>query len=158
MRRSPSTAGWFQLVVGIAVIAWWALAAATNGIPELEDGRTDIVFHIAAELVMAWLLIAAGFSVLRRGITPRTTLLSGLALGALAYSSINSPGYFAEQRSWWAVGMFAAIGATAALTALSIGGSAARSERSDDGGAPAVRSKPMSRQRTTSSHDIPSPR
>ena len=153
MRRNPShrIAGWFQFALGIAVVAWWALLAATNGIPELEEGRIDIVFHIAAELVMAWLLIAAGFAVLRRGITPTSTLLSGLALGALAYSSINSPGYFAEQRAWWAVVMFGAIGVAVVLTALSIGGSTSRSERSDGGGAPAVRSKPMSKQRTTSS-------
>ena len=120
MKRDPShrVAGWFQILVGIGVISWWAVAAATNGIPELEDGRIDIVFHIAAELVMGWLLIAAGFWVLRRDITPRTTMLSGLALGALAYSSINSPGYFAEQRAWWAVGMFATVCTAAAVTAL----------------------------------------
>ena len=108
----------FQIVVGIGVIGWWAVAASTGGIEELQEGRTDIVFHIAAELSMAWLLIAAGMTILRRGTTHVATTLAGLALGALAYSCINSPGYFAERGEWWAVGMFAAIGAATALTAV----------------------------------------
>lgn len=150
--------GWFQFVIGVGVIAWWALAAAANGIPELEEGRVDIVFHIGAELVMAWLLIAAGLSILRRGITPKTSLLSGLALGALAYSSINSPGYFAEQATWWAVGMFAAVGAAAALTALSIVGTTTSAERSHGGDGLGVRSRPMSRQPTTPNRNLSSTR
>lgn len=113
-------AAWFQILVGIAVIGWWTVAAATNGIAELEQGRTDIVFHIAAEILMAWLLIAAGRLVIRRGMTSPTAVLSGLALGALMYSSINSPGYFAQQGAWWAVGIFAVIGAAAAVTARSL--------------------------------------
>lgn len=113
-------AAWFQILVGLAVVAWWTVAAATDGIVELEEGRTDIVFHIAAELVMAWLLIAAGRSVIQRGTTPATAVLSGSALGALLYSSINSPGYFAQQGAWWAVGMFTLIGAAAVVAARSL--------------------------------------
>lgn len=122
-------AAWFQILVGIAVIGWWTVAAATNGITELEEGRIDIVFHVAAELLMACLLISAGRTVLLRGTTPAGALLSGLALGALTYSSINSPGYFAEQGDWWAVVVFAAIGAAAAVTARSL---APRDSRPDE--------------------------
>lgn len=112
-------AAWFQIVVGVAIIGWWAVAAATNGIVELNEGRIDILFHIVAELVMAVLLIAAGVSIRRNGRTRPTTALSGLALGTLLYSSINSPGYFAERGEWWMVGMFAVIaGATVAAVVL----------------------------------------
>lgn len=104
-------AAWFQNAIGVSVIGWWTMAAATNRIPELEEGRIDIVFHIAAELVMAALLIAGGVSSIRHGRTLTTTMISHLALGTLLYSSINSPGYFAEQRAWRAVGMFAVLGA-----------------------------------------------
>lgn len=101
----------FQIAVGVAIIGWWAVAAATNGIVELNEGRIDILFHIVAELVMAVLLIAAGVSIRRNGRTRPATALSGLALGTLLYSSINSPGYFAERGEWSMVGMFAAIAA-----------------------------------------------
>lgn len=114
------TAAWFQIAVGTAVVAWWAVAAATNGIVELEQGRTDIVFHIAAELLMAWLLISAGTLLLQRGTTAATTILTGVALGALMYSSINSPGYFAERGAWWAVGLFVALAAAAAVVAITL--------------------------------------
>jgi hypothetical protein len=122
MSRKPMnrSAAWLQISVGVAVVAWWAIAAATDGIVELQEGRIDIVFHIAAELLMAWLLIAAGTSLLRRGRTPATRTMSALALGTLLYSSINSPGFFAEQGAWWAVAMFAAIAAAAAVTAASL--------------------------------------
>ncbi len=113
-------AAWFQIAVGVAIVGWWAVAAATNGIVELNEGRTDIVFHIAAELVMAGLLIVAGVALRRRGRTRATTMTSGLALGTLLYSTVNSPGYFAERGEWWAVGMFAVIGAASVLTALSL--------------------------------------
>ena len=112
-------ATWFQIVVGVAIIGWWAVAAVTNGIVELNEGRIDILFHIVAELVMAALLIIAGVSIRRNGRTVATTLVSGLALGTLLYSSINSPGYFAERGEWWLVGMFAVIaGATVGAVVL----------------------------------------
>jgi steroid 5-alpha reductase family enzyme len=113
-------AAWFQIVVGIAIIGWWAVAAATGGIVELDEGRIDIVFHIAAELVMAALLIGAGVALHRSGRTRTTTLISGLGLGMLLYSTINSPGYFAERGEWWAIGMFAAIAAVAAGTSIGL--------------------------------------
>jgi hypothetical protein len=110
-RQGLRLTAWFQIAVGVAVIGWWTTAATTNGIPELEEGRIDIVFHISAELVMAALLIAGGVSSIRHGRTLTTTMISGVGLGTLLYSSINSPGYFAEQRAWWAVVMFAILGA-----------------------------------------------
>jgi hypothetical protein len=118
--RGIRLAAWFQVAVGILVIAWWAIAASTSGIEEVNEGKTDIFFHIAAELSMAWLLILGGLALIRRGSTTVTATLAGFALGALVYSSINSPGYFAERGDWWAVGMFGAIGAAAILMAVGV--------------------------------------
>ena len=119
-RHRTHLAAWFQISIGIAIICWWIIAAATNGIVELEEGRIDIVFHIVAELLMAALLIIAGVSLRRRGQTRSTNVVSGLALGTLLYSSINSPGYFAEQGAWWALGMFAAIVAATVFVAMNL--------------------------------------
>lgn len=147
--RGIRLAGWFQIVIGISVIAWWAIAASTSGIEEVNEGRTDIFFHIAAELAMAWLLIFGGLALLRRGPTTLTATLAGFALGALLYSSINSPGYFAEREDWWAVGMFGAIGTAAIVTAVDIAtGGFRRPDRAGTGHKPrtGVRSEAMSDQ------------
>lgn len=121
MRKNPNhVVAWFQIVVGMCVFGWWITAALTDGIVELSEGRIDIIFHIAAELLMAGLLVAAGLSILRRGRTPQTTMLSGLALGSLLYSSVNSPGYFAQQGAWPAVALFAMLVVAGVGTAVSI--------------------------------------
>jgi hypothetical protein len=109
---------WFQVVVGLAVAGLWTVLLATGQVPEVQDGRVDIWFHLAAELTMAGLLVTAGAALLRR--SERAVLLSVLALGWLGYSAVNSPGYYAEAGEWAAVGMFAAVVAATvgALTAL----------------------------------------
>lgn len=125
MRKNANhVAAWFQIVVGVCVFGWWITAAMTDGIVEVNEGRSDILFHVAAELLMAGLLVAAGLSILRRGRTPQTTMLSGLALGSLLYSSVNSPGYFAQRGEWPAVAMFAVLlvaGAGAVVSLTSVG-------------------------------------
>jgi hypothetical protein len=107
-----------QLVVGMALVAVWSLLLATGQVPEVQQGRVDIWFHVAAEMVMAGLLLAAGTALLRRA--PRARLLSALALGWLGYSAVNSPGYYAQTGEWAVVGMFGlAMAATAgAVTVL----------------------------------------
>ena len=106
--------GWFLLAVGVSIAALWTLLLATGEVPEVTQGRGDIWFHIAAELAAAVLLVTAGAAVLRR--TTRSRTLAALALGALAYTVVNSPGYYAERGDWAVVGMFAVLLA-ATLTA-----------------------------------------
>jgi hypothetical protein len=109
---------WFQIVIGVAVAGLWTVLLATGQVPEVPDGRVDIWFHIAAEMVMAAALLTGGVVLLRaRRLGP---LLSAFALGWLGYSAVNSPGYYAEAGEWAAVGMFAAVVAATvgALTAL----------------------------------------
>jgi hypothetical protein len=83
---------WFQIVVGLALVALWTFLLAAGQVPEVQEGRVDIWFQIAAEMVMAGLLLAAGTALLRR--SERAVLLSALALGWLGYSAVNSPGYY----------------------------------------------------------------
>ena len=104
--------GWFQIVIGAAVAGLWTLLLATGQVPEVQAGQVDIWFHVAAELTMAAALLAGGIAVLRA--TPRGPLLSAFALGWLAYSAVNSPGYYAESGEWAVVAMFAVIVAAAA--------------------------------------------
>jgi hypothetical protein len=99
--------GWFELVVGSAILGLWSVLLATGQVPEVAAGQTDIWFHLAAEAFLATLLIVAGTAALRGSeVAP---LLTGLALGALVYSAVNSSGYYAERAEWAMVAMFALI-------------------------------------------------
>ena len=44
---------WFDIAVGAAIAGLWTMLLATRQIPEIAEGRTDIWFHITAELVTA---------------------------------------------------------------------------------------------------------
>ena len=100
----------FQLIVATAMLSLWAVLLITGQVPEVEQGRTDIWFHLGAEVVTASLLMIAGIALLRStspsGPTARSRLLSAFALGALLYTAINSAGYYAELGEWPAVAMF----------------------------------------------------
>jgi len=100
----------FQLVVATAMLSLWAILLIAGQVPEVEQGRTDIWFHVGAEVVTAGLLMMAGIALLRStspsGPTDRSKLLSAFALGALLYTTINSPGYYAELGEWPAVALF----------------------------------------------------
>jgi hypothetical protein len=96
--------GWSLLVVGVAIAGLWTLLLVTGQVPEVDEGRVDIWFHLAAELATAGVLIAAGTALLRRSRHGRS--LATVAVGALAYTTLNSPGYYAESGEWAVVGMF----------------------------------------------------
>jgi hypothetical protein len=119
---------WFQVVVGVAVVVLWVGLLTTGQVPEVTEGRVDIWFHIVAELVMAGLLISAGAALLRRA--QHAALLSALALGWLAYSAVNSPGYYAQTGEWAAVGMFGLV------LAATAGAFAVLWKHTPDGGPP----------------------
>jgi hypothetical protein len=104
---------WFQLVIGVSILAFWAVFISTGRVPEIEAGERGIWFHVAAEVVTGLLLTAAGLRSTRRP----ARFLSALALGTLLYTSINSPGYYADTDEWPMVVMF---GVLFAITAVAI--------------------------------------
>jgi hypothetical protein len=103
----------FELAVGVGVIIWWVFVSTTGRVPELEAGERSIWFHIAAELLMAALLIIGGIRI--RTNAPRARLASALALGTLVYSGVNSAGYFADDGSWGMVSVLVLVAAAAGL-------------------------------------------
>jgi hypothetical protein len=98
---------WFQIIVGASIAALWLLLLLLGQVPEIDAGMRGIWFHLAAELTLAALLVSAGLSLLRK--TRRGRLLAAMALGALGYSAVNSPGYYADSGDWGVVGMFIVI-------------------------------------------------
>lgn len=107
--------GWFEIATGVAIAGLWAMLLATGQVPELTEGRRDILFHIGAELLTALLLVAAGIAVLTVG-TQVATVLAALAAGSLLYTTINSPGYYADLGEWVVVAMFTVLAAATVAT------------------------------------------
>jgi hypothetical protein len=65
---------------------------------ELRTAPVEIGLHLAAELVTAALLVAGGVGAWMRA--PWGTPLATFALGMVAYTEIQSPGYFAARGVW----------------------------------------------------------
>ena len=97
----------FAILVGLGMIGQWGVSYFSRQIPELESEPIRIGFHLAAEMVTAICLLAAGIGIGLGLDWARTAYL--LASGMLFYTAIVSPGYFAQKGQWAWLGMFAVI-------------------------------------------------
>jgi hypothetical protein len=114
---------WVLAAVGVSIAGLWTVLLATGQVPELSEGRLDIWFHLVAEYGAAALLVTAGIALLR-GLRHARLLAAG-GLGALAYTAVNSAGYYADLGDWSMVGMFALILTASLAMALRLARSAA---------------------------------
>jgi hypothetical protein len=97
---------WYPILIcglmGIAVFGLWGVLLARRAVPELNAGLPSIRFHIAAELLTAAALVASA-----------AWLASGdsaeARLGAITYSTVNSPGYYADRGERPVVVMFGVL-------------------------------------------------
>lgn len=97
----------FAVFVGSGMIGQWARSYLSHQIPELRDEPIRLGFHLAAELVTAISLIVSGAGLLTGVGWARPAYL--VSIGMLLYTSIVSPGYFAQRGDWkWTV-LFAAL-------------------------------------------------
>ncbi len=109
-------AGWYALVVGVSMILQWVFFIIMGEVPELHTEPLRIAFHLAAEGVTAVLLVIAGIALLRGRRWASSIAL--VALGALVYTAIVSPGYFAQLGQWPLVAMFAVVLALAGASII----------------------------------------
>ncbi|MGH2663443.1 MAG: hypothetical protein ACRDH8_11705 [Actinomycetota bacterium] len=93
---------------GLGILAFWTFLLVTGNVPETRAGKRSMRFHIAAELLLAVLLLGAGIALLAKA-GPLQLVLSGAALGALAYTAVNSPGYYVDLGGRVIVWMFAVL-------------------------------------------------
>ncbi len=100
-------AGVYSVVVGVLMIGQWAFFLATGKVPELGTEPYRIRFHLAGEFFTAVALVVGGVGLLVSAAWGLPLYL--LATGMLLYTVIVSPGYFAQQRQWPLVGMFAIL-------------------------------------------------
>ena len=95
------------------MIAQWTSDIVRRRIPSQEDepvsgrGFFDMIFHWTAEFTTAFILIVAGIGLILGSTWGLTVYL--VAMGMLIYTAINSTGFFAQQRKWSMVGVFAVI-------------------------------------------------
>lgn len=114
---------WFaagtSLGLGAGILGLWTMLLVTKQVPEIRRRDRAVYFHISAETATGIALVAAGGSAIFEGGARWTLGLLAAALGAVLYSTINSPGYYAQQRKWGAVAMFGGLAliAGAALAA-----------------------------------------
>jgi len=97
----------FCLIIGVCMIAQWLFFILTGNVPELESEPVRIAFHLTAEAATAIALVFSAWLLRRKARNARTA--ATFALGMLAYTSIVSPGYFAQFGQWPFVVMFAVL-------------------------------------------------
>ena len=97
----------FAILVGIGMIVQWMLSYVNKQIPELRTEPIRIKFHITAEMLTAASLLVAGIGLLLSVSWAINLYL--IAAGMLFYTSVVSPGYFAQQGQWGWLIMFSAI-------------------------------------------------
>lgn len=109
---------WYGIIVGGMIILQWIFFLVNDAVPELQTTPWAFGFHISAELLLAFSLIAGGIGTLRSTSWGEKTLL--VALGMAIYSGINSSGYFAQLGQWAFIVMFAVLlfGATLSVMVL----------------------------------------
>jgi hypothetical protein len=103
---------WYPIVVsalmGVALFGLWGMLLARRAVPELNAGLPSIRFHIAAELLTATALLGSAV-LLAVADTAVARMVATASLGAITYSTINSPGYYADQGQTTVVAMFGVL-------------------------------------------------
>jgi len=97
----------FGIIVGAGMIGQWLLSYFTHQIPELKTEPIRIGFHLAAELATAMMLVISGILLLAQIAIAGPLFL--IASGMLFYTSIVSPGYFAQRGQWGWLAMFGSL-------------------------------------------------
>jgi hypothetical protein len=102
--------GIYQLVIGLGMVGIWILHFLNGEVPELQTEPIRIAMHLLAEVATGTILLVSGCFILFKG--RKKSLLFNLSFGALLYSLIASPGYFAQMGQWGVTGMFLLLLAT----------------------------------------------
>ena len=113
--------GVFELVTGLGICGFWTFALVTHQVAEIAAGDRAIRFHIAAEYLMGLSLATAGLLLLAVDDRSWIRTLAAVALGGMIYSTINSPGYYAQRKQGGVVVAFiglTVVGVAALVTLI----------------------------------------
>ena len=91
-KRLFRAVGVYSLILGAVVIMFWTLILSRENV---EEGDTEMIFHLVSEMVMASLCVGSGLGLvngLRRAIP-----INLIAHSMVIYSVLNAAGYYAER-------------------------------------------------------------
>lgn len=103
-RNSVLVSGIFQILVGTGMLGIWMSLLLRREIPELQTEVLRIAAHLLAEASTSVMLLYSGFHILLKGRKKRG--LFNISMGALLYTLITSPAYYAQAGEWVAVSLF----------------------------------------------------
>lgn len=92
----PSLIVFYSLLAGTMILGWWGFRSAKNQVPK-RFAPKEVMFHLAAEVLTALLLIVSGIGLLLG--FAWTKILSPMSLGMLLYAVINIAGTYAQQNN-----------------------------------------------------------
>lgn len=87
----------YSITMGVAMIVMWSFYWATGAIPDMLTRPWEIAMHLTAEFTTAALLIASGIGLYRGALWAQRVNL--FATGMLAYTLIQSPGYYLQKNA-----------------------------------------------------------
>lgn len=87
----------YSITMGLAMIAMWSFYWLTGAIPEILTRPWEIAMHLTAEFTTAALLIVSGIGLYAGALWAQRVNL--FATGMLAYTLIQSPGYYLERNA-----------------------------------------------------------
>jgi hypothetical protein len=105
MNSIRTTAAAFAIFIGLCLLVIWAMFLFTGQVLELNTRPVETTLHLTAEVLTAFLLIAAGASILTQQFWAKEAYL--VAMGMLLYSAIQAAGTFAQRGQIAYAGMFA---------------------------------------------------
>ena len=111
--------GIFQILVGTGMLGIWLTLFLKGEIPELQTEILGIAAHLLAEAVTALMLLFSGFHILLKGKMLKP--LFHISFGALIYTLIASPGYYAQTGQWATASLFFILLAISVVLLLSRG-------------------------------------
>ncbi len=89
------------------MIILWSILIITNQIPELTVDSIEIIYHLIAEFLTAFILIIGGIGLIKKYKWGFRIFL--ISLGMLLYTAIVSAGYYADGGNIPMVVMFTVI-------------------------------------------------
>ena len=81
-----------SIFIGIAVTGSWVLILSSG---EVEEGQTEITFHLISEFIMAIFCFVSGILILKKH--PLGNILNIIGLSMILYSVLNDAGYYGER-------------------------------------------------------------
>lgn len=92
---------YYSIFIGSSVIAMWTMILLKDS---LQEGKTELSFHLSSEFIMALLCLFSGILLLRQKQAGKLLNLTGL--GMVVYSVLNAAGYYGERGDYSIMIMF----------------------------------------------------